>query len=180
MSVTRIGLAVVALVAAVAAVYAFFQALDERSAPPIVIEDATANLPIVVEVRGEVEAPGVFAFARSPAARRYRGSGRFVQRSGPFDRESRAQASRRRIGCDSCPSGARQHTGPFPGWGRRCHCCRGSPGQDQRQHRDRRRARGFAWYRRSHRRTDHRVSRTERSVSLGRRPDPRSGLVSLD
>jgi competence protein ComEA len=61
MSLTRIGLAVVALVAAVAAVYALFQALDERSAPPIVIEDAAANLPVVVEVRGEVEAPGVFA-----------------------------------------------------------------------------------------------------------------------
>ncbi len=67
MSVTRIGLAVVALVAAVAAVYAIFQALDERSAPPIVIEDAAANLPLVVEVRGEVEAPGVFTL--SPGAR---------------------------------------------------------------------------------------------------------------
>ena len=66
MSLTRIGLAVVALVAAVAAVYALFQALDERSAPPIVIEDAAANLPVVVEVRGEVEAPGVFAL--SPGA----------------------------------------------------------------------------------------------------------------
>jgi competence protein ComEA len=51
MSVTRIGLAVVAIVAAVAAVYAIFQALDERSAPPILIEDAAANLPLVVEVR---------------------------------------------------------------------------------------------------------------------------------
>jgi competence protein ComEA len=67
MSVTRVGLAVVALVAAVAAVYAIFQALDERSAPPIVIEDAAANLPIVVEVRGEVEAPGVVVL--SPGAR---------------------------------------------------------------------------------------------------------------
>ena len=64
---TRIGLAVVALVAAVAAVYAIFQALDERSAPPIVIEDAAANLPLVVEVRGEVETPGVYAL--SPGAR---------------------------------------------------------------------------------------------------------------
>lgn len=64
---TRIGLAVVALVAAVAAVYAIFQALDERSAPPIIIEDAAANLPVFVEVRGEVEAPGVFAL--SPEAR---------------------------------------------------------------------------------------------------------------
>ncbi|MDF2760200.1 MAG: competence protein ComEA helix-hairpin-helix repeat protein [Thermomicrobiales bacterium] len=67
MSLTRIGLTVVALVAAVAAVYAIFQALDERSAPPIVIEDASANLPVVVEVRGEVESPGVFAL--SPGAR---------------------------------------------------------------------------------------------------------------
>ena len=67
MSLTRIGLAVVALVAAVAAVYALFQALDERSAPPIVIEDAAANLPVVVEVRGEVEAPGVLTL--SPGAR---------------------------------------------------------------------------------------------------------------
>src|SRR5215213_8350279 len=67
MSVTRIGLTVVALVAAVAAVYAIFQALDERSAPPIVIEDAAANLPVVVEVRGEVEAPGVVTL--SPGAR---------------------------------------------------------------------------------------------------------------
>ena len=64
---TRIGLAVVALIAAVGAVYAIFQALDQRSAPPIVIEDATANLPVVVEVRGEVEAPGVIAL--SPGAR---------------------------------------------------------------------------------------------------------------
>jgi competence protein ComEA len=67
MSVTRIGLAVVALVAAVAVVYAIFQALDERSAPPILIEDATANLPLVVEVRGEVKAPGVVSL--SPGAR---------------------------------------------------------------------------------------------------------------
>jgi competence protein ComEA len=67
MSVTRIGLAVVAIVAAVAVVYAIFQALDERSAPPILIEDATANLPLVVEVRGEVKAPGVVSL--SPGAR---------------------------------------------------------------------------------------------------------------
>jgi competence protein ComEA len=67
MSLTRIGLAVVALVAAVAAVYALFQALDERSAPPILIEDAAANLPLVVEVRGEVKAPGVVSLL--PGAR---------------------------------------------------------------------------------------------------------------
>ncbi len=60
MSVTRIGLAIVALVAAVAVAYALFQAIDERSAPPIVIEDAAATLPVVVEIRGEVAAPGVY------------------------------------------------------------------------------------------------------------------------
>lgn len=67
MSVTRIGLAIVGLVAAIAVVYALFQALDERSAPPIVIEDAAATLPVVVEVRGEIEAPGVYELA--PGAR---------------------------------------------------------------------------------------------------------------
>lgn len=67
MSVTRIGLAIVALVAAVAVVYALFQAIDERSAPPIVIEDAAATLPIVVDIRGEVAAPGVYELA--PGAR---------------------------------------------------------------------------------------------------------------
>ena len=67
MSVTRIGLAVIALVAGVAVVYALYQALDERSAPPIVIEDAAATLPVVVEIRGEVESPGVYEL--SPGAR---------------------------------------------------------------------------------------------------------------
>jgi competence protein ComEA len=67
LSVTRIGLAVIALVAGVAVVYALYQALDERSAPPIVIEDAAATLPVVVEMRGEVGAPGVYEL--SPGAR---------------------------------------------------------------------------------------------------------------
>jgi competence protein ComEA len=67
LSVTRIGLAVIALVAGVAVVYALYQALDERSAPPIVIEDAAATLPVVVEMRGEVETPGVYEL--SPGAR---------------------------------------------------------------------------------------------------------------
>ena len=67
MSVTRIGLAVVALVAGVAVVYALYQALDERAAPPIVIEDAAATLPVIVEMRGEVEVPGVYEL--SPGAR---------------------------------------------------------------------------------------------------------------
>lgn len=60
MSLTRIGLIVVAVVAAVAGAYALYQALDERSAPPIVIEDAAATLPIVVEVRGAIETAGVY------------------------------------------------------------------------------------------------------------------------
>src|SRR5215211_2805864 len=67
MSVTRIALAVVALVAGIAFVYVLYQALDERSAPPIVIEDAAATLPVIVEMRGEIEAPGVYEL--SPGAR---------------------------------------------------------------------------------------------------------------
>jgi competence protein ComEA len=67
LSVTRIGLAVVALVVGIAAVYALFQAFDERSAPPIVIEDAAAILPVVIEVRGEVATPGVYEL--SPGTR---------------------------------------------------------------------------------------------------------------
>jgi competence protein ComEA len=67
MSVTRIGLVVAALVAGIAVVYALYQAFDERSAPPIVIEDAAATLPVVVEMRGEIEAPGVYELA--PGAR---------------------------------------------------------------------------------------------------------------
>jgi competence protein ComEA len=64
---TRIGFAVVALVAGIAVVYALYQAFDERSAPPIVIEDAASTLPVIVEVRGEIEAPGVYEL--SPGAR---------------------------------------------------------------------------------------------------------------
>jgi competence protein ComEA len=67
MSVTRIGLTVAALIASIAAVYALYQAIDERSAPPIVIEDAAATLPVVVEMRGEIAAPGVYEL--SPGAR---------------------------------------------------------------------------------------------------------------
>ncbi|MBW3634169.1 MAG: ComEA family DNA-binding protein [Chloroflexi bacterium] len=60
MTVTRIGLIVIAIVAAVAAAYASFQALDFRSAPPIVIEDASGTHPVVVDVRGAVQAAGVY------------------------------------------------------------------------------------------------------------------------
>lgn len=48
------------VVAAIVAVYALFQALDERSAPPIVIEDVVSELPIAVDVRGAVISPGVY------------------------------------------------------------------------------------------------------------------------
>ena len=67
MSLTRVGLAIIALVAAVAAAYALFQAIDERSAPPILIEDAAGLQPVVVDVRGAVNAPGVYELA--PGAR---------------------------------------------------------------------------------------------------------------
>ena len=120
-SVTRIGLVVVALVAGIAVVFALYQAFDQRSAPPIVIEDAAATLPVVVEMRGEIEAPGVYEL--SPGARlqdAIAAAGGLTERSGPLDGESRAQAPRRRVDRDPCPSSSGQHTdGPF-GWRRRC------------------------------------------------------------
>jgi len=67
MSLTRIGFVVVALVAGIAVIYALYRAFDERSAPPILIEDASATLPVVVEMRGEIEVPGVYELA--PGAR---------------------------------------------------------------------------------------------------------------
>jgi competence protein ComEA len=60
MNVTRIVLIAIAFIAAVSASYAIFRALDERSAPPIVIEDAAASHPVVVDVRGAVETAGVY------------------------------------------------------------------------------------------------------------------------
>jgi competence protein ComEA len=57
---TRVGLIVIALIAAVVAIYAIFQAIDERSAPPILIEDATTTIPVMVDVRGAVVRPGVY------------------------------------------------------------------------------------------------------------------------
>ena len=54
------GLSIVAVAAAVVAVYALFQAFDARMAPPIVIEDAAGLRPVVVDVRGAVGAPGVY------------------------------------------------------------------------------------------------------------------------
>lgn len=60
MSLPRIGLAIILLIAAVAGAYALFRAWDERSAPPIVIEDAAAIQPVVIDLRGEVMTPGVY------------------------------------------------------------------------------------------------------------------------
>jgi competence protein ComEA len=60
MTLARVGLIVLAIVAGVAVVYAVFRGIDERAAPPIVIEDADALIPIVVDVRGEVVNPGVY------------------------------------------------------------------------------------------------------------------------
>lgn len=60
MSLSRVGLIIVALAAAVGGVFAFFRAIDERSAPPILIEDAAATWPVVVDVRGAVIVPGVY------------------------------------------------------------------------------------------------------------------------
>lgn len=57
---TRIGLAIVAVAAAIALAFVLFRGIDERSAPPIVIEDAAATRPIVVDVRGAVAKPGVY------------------------------------------------------------------------------------------------------------------------
>lgn len=67
MGLARVGLIIAAIVAAVVAVFALFRAFDERSAPPIVIDDAAVTLPVVVDVRGAVVAPGVYELA--PEAR---------------------------------------------------------------------------------------------------------------
>ena len=60
MSLTRVGLIIAALALAIGGVFALFRALDERSAPPILIEDAAANWPVVVDMRGAVRRPGVY------------------------------------------------------------------------------------------------------------------------
>lgn len=60
MSLTRIGLAIVAIVAAVVVVFAAARAIDERTAPPIVIDNALVQPGIVVDLRGEVVKPGVY------------------------------------------------------------------------------------------------------------------------
>ena len=60
MTLARVGLIVLAIVAGVAVVFAVFRGIDERAAPPIVIEDGDALIPIVVDVRGAVVNPGVY------------------------------------------------------------------------------------------------------------------------
>jgi competence protein ComEA len=59
-NLTVIGLAIAMIVAAIAGAYALYRAIDERAAPPIVIEDASAIFPVVVDVRGAVTAPGLY------------------------------------------------------------------------------------------------------------------------
>lgn len=60
MSLTRIGLAIVAFVAAVVVVFAAVRAIDERAAPAIVIDNSLVQPGIVVDLRGEVARPGVY------------------------------------------------------------------------------------------------------------------------
>ena len=60
MSLTRIGLAIVAFVAAVVVIFAAARAIDERTAPPILIDNSLVVPGIVVDLRGEVTSPGVY------------------------------------------------------------------------------------------------------------------------
>ena len=60
MSLTRIGLAIVAIVAAVVVVFAAARAIDERTAPSIIIDNSLVQPAIVVDLRGEVVSPGVY------------------------------------------------------------------------------------------------------------------------
>lgn len=60
MSLTRIGLAIVVIVAAIVVVFAAARAIDERTAPPIIIDNTLVQPGIVVDVRGEVANPGVY------------------------------------------------------------------------------------------------------------------------
>lgn len=60
MSLTRIGLAIVAFVAAVVVVFAAARAIDERTAPAIIIDNSLVQPGIVVDLRGEVARPGVY------------------------------------------------------------------------------------------------------------------------
>lgn len=65
---SRILVATLSAIAAVVVIGIFVRALDQRSAPPIVIEDPLQDLEIVVSVEGAVATPGVY---RLPAEARY-------------------------------------------------------------------------------------------------------------
>lgn len=82
MSLTRIVAAVLAIALAVAVVFALFRAYDERTAPPIIIQEAATTNPIVVDVRGEVEKPGVYSL---PAGARLQDA---VNASGGFTEQA--------------------------------------------------------------------------------------------
>ncbi len=60
MTLTRIGLAIVAIVAAVMVIFAAARAIDERTAPPIMIDNTLVQPGIVVDLRGEIAKPGVY------------------------------------------------------------------------------------------------------------------------
>ncbi len=60
MSLTRIGVAIVAILAGVAVVFAAVRAIDERTAPPIIIDNSLVQPGLVVDLRGEVTRPGVY------------------------------------------------------------------------------------------------------------------------
>lgn len=57
---TRAILALIAVVAGVVAAYAIFRAWDDRAAPPIIISDTAAVIPVVIDLRGAVKNPGVY------------------------------------------------------------------------------------------------------------------------
>jgi competence protein ComEA len=65
---SRVIVALLSAVAAVVLVGFIARAVDERSAPPIVIDDPLQNVEIVVSVEGAVATPGVY---RLPADARY-------------------------------------------------------------------------------------------------------------
>ncbi|MFT4037415.1 MAG: ComEA family DNA-binding protein [Thermomicrobiales bacterium] len=60
MNITRIGLAIIAFIAAVVAVFAIVRAIDERSAPAIIIDNTLVAPNVVVDLRGAVAKPGVY------------------------------------------------------------------------------------------------------------------------
>ncbi|MFM9106536.1 MAG: helix-hairpin-helix domain-containing protein [Chloroflexota bacterium] len=65
---SRILVAALSAIAAVVTIGILVRALDERSAPPIVIEDPLQDVEIVVSVEGAVATPGVY---RLPAQARF-------------------------------------------------------------------------------------------------------------